>query len=106
MIYVKSKSKDMIDDPNQINNVVLSTLSRMANIASRTLGPGGRPVLIEREGMPPLVTKDGITVIKALGMPNAAANTVLDTCKEISLNTARDAGDGTTTAIVLADAIV
>jgi len=106
VIYVKSKSKDMIDDPNQINNVVLSTLSRMANIASRTLGPGGRPVLIEREGMPPLVTKDGITVIKALGMPNAAANTVLDTCKEISLNTARDAGDGTTTAIVLADAIV
>jgi chaperonin GroEL len=96
----------MIDDASNLNDIVTSTLSRMANIASKTLGPGGRPVLIEREGMPPLVTKDGITVIKSLGMPNAAANTVLDTCKEISLNTARDAGDGTTTAIVLADAIV
>lgn len=106
MIYVKSKSKDMLDDPQQLQDIVTSTLSRMAAIASRTLGPGGRPVLIEREGMPPLVTKDGVTVIKSLGMPNAAANTVLDTCKEISLNTARDAGDGTTTAIVLADAIV
>jgi chaperonin GroEL len=106
MLYVKSKSKDMVDDPVQIDDIVKTTLSRMANIASKTLGPGGRPVLIEREGLPPLVTKDGITVIKSLGMPNAAANTVLDTCKEISLNTARDAGDGTTTAIVLADAIV
>ena len=106
MMYVKSKSKDMIDDAKQLEDIVTSTLSRMANIASKTLGPGGRPVLIEREGMPPLVTKDGVTVIKSLGMPNAAANTVLDTCKEISLNTARDAGDGTTTAIVLADAIV
>ncbi len=106
MMYVKSKSKDMIDDAKQLEDIVTSTLSRMANIASKTLGPGGRPVLIEREGMPPLLTKDGVTVIKSLGMPNAAANTILDTCKEISLNTARDAGDGTTTAIVLADAIV
>lgn len=106
MMYVKSKSKDMIDDRDQLQQIVTSTLSRMAAIAGRTLGPGGTIVLIEREGMPPLMTKDGVTVIKSLGMPNAAANTVLDTCKEISLNTARDAGDGTTTAIVLADAIV
>lgn len=106
MIYVKSKTKDMIDDSAQLTEIVTSTLSRMANIASKTLGPGGRTVLIERDGMPPLLTKDGVTVIKSLGLPNAASNTVLDTCKEISLNTARDAGDGTTTAIVLADAIV
>jgi chaperonin GroEL len=96
----------MIDDASQLDEIVTSTLSRMANIASKTLGPGGRAVLIEREGLPPTITKDGVTVIKSLGMPTAANNTVLDTCKEISLNTARDAGDGTTTAIVLADAFV
>lgn len=106
MLYVKSKSKDMIDNADDIESIVTTTLSRMATIVSRTLGPGGRPVLIEREGMPPLVTKDGVTVVKALGLPSASHNMVLDTCKEISLNTARDAGDGTTTAIVLADALV
>ena len=106
MIYIKSKTKDIVDSPKELNEIVTSTLSKMAAVAGRTLGPGGRPVLIEREGLPCLVTKDGVTVIKSLGLPNAAANTVLDTCKEISLNTARDAGDGTTTAIVLADAIV
>ena len=106
MMYVKSKTKDIVDNPQELREIVTSTLSRMAAVAGRTLGPGGAVTLIEREGMPPLLTKDGVTVIKSLGLPNAAANTVLDTCKEISLNTARDAGDGTTTAIVLADALV
>lgn len=106
MMYVKSKTKDIVDNPQELRDIVTSTLSRMAAVAGRTLGPGGAVTLIEREGMPPLLTKDGVTVIKSLGLPNAAANTVLDTCKEISLNTARDAGDGTTTAIVLADALV
>jgi chaperonin GroEL len=105
MLYVKSKSKDILDDDKDLHRVVSDTLSRIATIAGRTLGPGGRSVLIEREGMPPLVTKDGVTVVKALGLPSASHNIVLDTCKEISLNTARDAGDGTTTAIVLANAL-
>lgn len=106
MIYVKSKTKDIVGVDSALENTVANTLSQMANIVGKTLGPGGRPVLIEREGLPPLVTKDGVTVVKALGLSTAAANIVLDTCKEISLNTARDAGDGTTTAIVLADALV
>jgi len=106
MLYVKSKTKDIISSSNDLEKIVLETISKIAEIAGRTLGPGGRPVLIEREGLPPLVTKDGVTVVKALGLPSASHNIVLDTCKEISLNTARDAGDGTTTAIVLADALV
>jgi chaperonin GroEL len=106
MMYVKSKTKDIVDSDRSLEEIVVDTLTRMANIAGKTLGPGGRAVLIEREGLPPLITKDGVTVIKALGLPTSTANIILDTCKEISLNTARDAGDGTTTAIVLADAIV
>ena len=106
MMYVKSKTKDTVTNQVDLDNIVHQTISRMAEIAARTLGPGGRPVLIEREGLPPLLSKDGVTVIRHLGLPNAAQNIVMDTCKEISLNTARDAGDGTTTAIVLANAIV
>jgi chaperonin GroEL len=106
MLYVKSKTKDIVGSDKTLEHTVADTLGQMANIVGKTLGPGGRPVLIEREGLPPLVTKDGVTVVKALGLSTAAANIVLDTCKEISLNTARDAGDGTTTAIVLADALV
>ena len=106
MMYVKSKTKDMLTSQQDLDNAVHQTISKMAEIAARTLGPGGRPVLIEREGLPPLVTKDGVTVIKHLGLSNSSQNIILDTCKEISLNTARDAGDGTTTAIVMAYAIV
>jgi chaperonin GroEL len=77
----------------------------MAAIVGSTLGPGGRAVLIERDGQPPLATKDGVTVAKSLGVNKAEYNTIIEACKEICINTAKDAGDGTTTAIVLADAI-
>src|SRR5690606_4955545 len=71
-----------------------------------TLGPGGRPVLIERDGLSPLITKDGVTVAKSLGLAASDGNIIVDAAKEICINTAREAGDGTTTAIVLANAIV
>lgn len=105
-IYEKTKAKDIIADKERINEIVTSTLSKMAQVIGRTLGPGGNPVLIERDGMAPLITKDGVTVAKSLGIDKAEANIIVEAAKEICLNTAKDAGDGTTTAIVLADAIV
>jgi len=77
----------------------------MATIVGATLGPGGNPVLIERDGLSPLITKDGVTVAKSLGVDNAEANIIVDAAKEICLKTAKEAGDGTTTAIVLANSI-
>jgi chaperonin GroEL len=105
MLYEKSKAKEIIADKDRLKEIVTSTLHNMATIVGATLGPGGRGVLIEREGLPPLVTKDGVTVCKSLGMDKAEANVVVEAAKEICLNTAKEAGDGTTTAIVLADAI-
>ena len=105
MMYEKSKSKDIIHDDAQLSKIVGETLSKMASIVGATLGPGGRTVLIEREGMAPLATKDGVTVAKSLGLDKAEYNVVVEAAKEICLNTAKSAGDGTTTAIVLADAI-
>lgn len=105
MIYQKSKAKNITADRNKIRDIVQQTIHNMAAIVGSTLGPGGRPVLIERDGLSPLVTKDGVTVAKSLGVDNAEANVIIESAKEICLNTAKEAGDGTTTAIVLASAI-
>ena len=106
MIYQKSQNKDIVSDKEVLVNTVSSTLDTMAKVVGATLGPGGRPVLIERDGLAPLVTKDGVTVAKSLGMSDASKNIVVDAAKEICINTAAEAGDGTTTAIVLANALV
>lgn len=104
-LYEKSKAKDIIFDRKILSDVVGKTLDKMATVVGATLGPGGRPVLIEREGQPPLATKDGVTVARYLGLDRAEDNIIIEAAKEICLNTAKDAGDGTTTAIVLANAI-
>lgn len=105
MLYEKSKAKDIIADKNRLNEIVASSIKDMATIVGSTLGPGGRAVLIERDGQPPLATKDGVTVAKSLGVDRAENNIIVEAAKEICINTAKDAGDGTTTAIVLANAI-
>jgi len=105
MLYEKSKAKEIISDKQKLNGIVANTIGTMAKTVGSTLGPGGRSVLIEREGLPPLATKDGVTVAKSLGMDKAEHNIICEAAKEICINTAKDAGDGTTTAIVLASAI-
>lgn len=105
MSYEKTKAKSIIADRAEIKNIVHDTINKMATVVGSTLGPGGRCVIIERDGLAPLVTKDGVTVAKALGVANAEANIIIESAKEICLRTAKQAGDGTTTAIVLANAI-
>lgn len=106
MIYQKTKAKQIISDSQKLVDIVSATINDMATIVGATLGPGGRPVLIERDGLAPLVTKDGVTVARNIGVADAAANIVVDAAKEICINTAKEAGDGTTTAIVIANALV
>lgn len=105
MIYERSKAKKIIVKKEVVKELVHSTINDMATIVGATLGPGGKPVLIERDSLSPLITKDGVTVAKSLGVDNAEANIIIDAAKEICLKTAKEAGDGTTTAIVLANAI-
>lgn len=106
MLYEKSKAKDIIADKQRLSKIVRETLDIMATSVGSTLGPGGNSVLIERDGLAPLATKDGVTVAKSLGLDKAESNIIVEAAKEICINTAKDAGDGTTTAIVLANAIV
>lgn len=105
MIYEKSKAKSVTSDRAKIREIVQNTISEMGDIVGATLGPGGRLVILERDGLAPLITKDGVTVAKALGVANAEANVIIESAKEICLRTAKQAGDGTTTAIVLASSL-
>lgn len=105
MIYQKSKAKRIVANKKEINEITRDAIRTMADCVGATLGPGGRVVIIERDGLSPLITKDGVTVAKDLGVEDAAANVIMEAAKEICLNTAKQAGDGTTTAIVLANAI-
>ena len=91
MIYEKSKAKNITADKSKIKEVVHGTIDKMATIVGATLGPGGRPVLIERDSLSPLITKDGVTVAKSLGVENAEANIIIDAAKEICLKTAKEA---------------
>jgi chaperonin GroEL len=105
-LYQKSQAKTMIADKDKIDEIVAKAIGDMAKIVGSSMGPGGSSTLIERDGLSPLATKDGVTIAKSLGMDRAEYNVVVETAKEICINTAKTAGDGTTTAIVLADALV
>lgn len=106
MLYEKQKAKEITTDKAEIKQIVQTALNDLASVVGSTLGPGGRPVLLERDNLAPLATKDGVTVAKYVGSANAQASLIIETAKEICLRTAKEAGDGTTTAIVLANALV
>lgn len=106
MLYEKQKAKEITTDKAEIKRIVQAALNEMATIVGSTLGPGGRTVLLERDNLAPLATKDGVTVAKQVGMANAQMSVIVEAAKEICLRTAKEAGDGTTTAIVLANALV
>ena len=78
----------------------------LANAVKVTLGPKGRNVIIEKKFGAPRITKDGVTVAKEIELADAYQNTGAQLVKEVASKTGDDAGDGTTTATVLAQAIV
>ena len=78
----------------------------LANAVKVTLGPKGRNVIIEKKFGAPHITKDGVTVAKEIELTDAYQNTGAQLVKEVASKTGDDAGDGTTTATVLAQAIV
>ncbi len=80
-------------------------LNTLANAVKVTLGPRGRNVLLAQSWGPPLITKDGVTVAKEIELGNRFANLGAQMVKEVAARTSELAGDGTTTATVLAQAI-
>jgi len=82
-----------------------SGLSRLADAVKVTLGPTGHNVILEKAAGAPAVTKDGVTVAKEVELPDAFENIGAKLVKEVASRTSEVAGDGTTTATILAQAI-
>src|ERR1700740_964757 len=80
-------------------------VDKLANAVKVTLGPRGRNVVIEKSFGAPTITKDGVTVAKEIELENKFENMGAQMVKEVASKTSDDAGDGTTTATVLAQAI-
>jgi chaperonin GroEL len=83
-----------------------SGVDKLANAVKVTLGPKGRNVVIEKKFGAPQITKDGVTVAKEIDLSNAYENIGAQMVKEVASKTGDDAGDGTTTATVLAQSII
>ncbi len=81
-------------------------VDELANAVKVTLGPKGRNVVIEKKFGAPQITKDGVTVAKEIELSDPYANIGAQMVKEVASKTGDDAGDGTTTATVLAQAII
>ncbi|MCD8166567.1 MAG: chaperonin GroEL [Bacteroides sp.] len=81
-------------------------VDELANVVKVTLGPKGRNVIIEKKFGAPQITKDGVTVAKEIELSDPFQNTGAQLVKEVASKTGDDAGDGTTTATVLAQSIV
>lgn len=84
---------------------ILKGVNTLADAVKVTLGPKGRNVLIEKSFGSPLVTKDGVTVAKEIVLPDKYQNMGAQMVKEVASKTGDMAGDGTTSATVLAQAI-
>src|SRR6476620_2258577 len=97
-------AKEIIFSSNARSEIAKG-LNLLANAVKVTLGPRGRNVVIEKSWGSPTVTKDGVTVAKEVEVENKFQNMGAQMVKEVASKTSDVAGDGTTTATVLAQAL-
>ncbi len=97
-------AKDIIFD-TRARDMILRGVTTLADAVKVTLGPKGRNVVIEKSFGSPTITKDGVTVAKEIELENKFENMGAQMVKEVASKTSDVAGDGTTTATVLAQAI-
>ncbi len=90
----------------EARDLLKSGVDQLANAVKVTLGPKGRNVIIDKKFGAPQITKDGVTVAKEVELSDVYQNMGAQLVKEVASKTGDDAGDGTTTATVLAQAIV
>ena len=90
----------------EARNLLKEGVDALANAVKVTLGPKGRNVVLEKKYGAPQISKDGVTVAKDIELEDRFANTGAQMVKEVASKTADQAGDGTTTATVLAQSII
>src|SRR3989442_11276785 len=97
-------AKQLIFDEAARQSLLLG-VEQLSRAVKATLGPKGRNVVIDKKFGPPTVTKDGVTVAKEIELADACENMGAQMVREVASKTSDDAGDGTTTATLLAEAI-
>ncbi len=90
---------------NDAREKILRGIQKLARAVRVTLGPSGRVVVLEKSFGAPTVTKDGVTVAKEIELADAYENMGAQMVKEVASKSSKDAGDGTTTATIYAEAI-
>lgn len=107
LVKAKTAAKTITSDSKKLKDIVLRTVGEASQLVGSTLGPNGKVVLIERqEQLPPFTTKDGITVFNSMAFSNPTAQAVLEAARDSSSKTNVEAGDGTTTATILAESLI
>ena len=94
------------DDNQSLQQKIMRGANILADNVASTLGPRGRNVLLQEKGQTPFVTKDGVTVAQFVALEDPIENAAVQVIKQAAVQTNSDAGDGTTTATVLARAIL
>src|SRR5438477_4683196 len=97
-------AKQLIFDESARQSL-LRGIQKLSRAVKATLGPKGRNVVIDRKFGSPTVTKDGVTVAKEIELEDACENMGAEMVREVASKTSDDAGDGTTTATLLAEAV-
>ena len=90
---------------HEVRHEIKKGIEILADAVKTTMGPSGKTVLIERVNQHPIITKDGVTVAKAINLSAQFQNLGVQVVKEAASRSADEAGDGTTTATVLAQAM-
>jgi chaperonin GroEL len=104
--YKEDKMAKDIAYDTEARGALKKGVDKLANAVKVTLGPKGRNVVIERKFGSPLVTKDGVSVAKEIDLENQLENVGAQMVREVASKTSDVAGDGTTTATVLAQSII
>jgi chaperonin GroEL len=106
LLYLQLMAAKQINFDTDAREKIKEGIDALANAVKVTLGPKGRNVVIQKSFGAPVITKDGVTVAKEIELEDAVANMGAQMVKEVASKTADAAGDGTTTATVLAQAMV
>ena len=95
-----------IDFNEDAREKLLGGVTKLSDAVRQTLGAGGNTVILEDDMGRPHVTKDGVTVAKSINLSDPVEHLGATVVKEASIKTADEAGDGTTTSVVLTQAII
>ena len=90
----------------EARNALVRGVDQLADTVKITLGPKGRNVVLDKKYGSPLITNDGVTIAKEIELENEAENMGAQLVKEVATKTNDAAGDGTTTATLLAQAFI